>query len=224
MKITEKLFGTPKKTAISIICIAALLILIGGGTVFAVNIIARNTSIGEKKAQYLAFEDAGVESVSAEAVHTQFDFEHGTFVYEIEFVADGTAYEYDIKASDGTIIKKETEIVSLAQKHGEDNNKGTVSTGKAEQNAKPQTNEQSPKDNDVQISLDAAKNMALSDAGVSSSEITYTKETLDYEDGIAVYDIEFNTAEYEYEYEINAVTGEIHSKDTEARKAMPDSL
>lgn len=197
MKITQKLFGTPKKTAISIICIAALLILIGGGTVFAVNIIARNTSIGEKKAQLLAFEDAGIESVSAEAVHTQFDFEHGTFVYEIEFVADGTAYEYDVKASDGTIIKKETEIVSLAQKHGEDNN---------------------------QISLDNAKNMALSDAGVSSSEITYTKGTLDYEDGIAVYDIEFNTAEYAYEYEINAVTGEIHSKDTEARKAMTDSL
>ena len=66
-----------------------------------------------------------------------------------------------------------------------------------------------------QISVDAAKNAALTDAGLSSSEVVFTKEKLDYEDGIAVYDIEFYTNTMEYEYEINATTGAVYSKDVE---------
>ena len=40
-----------------------------------------------------------------------------------------------------------------------------------------------------QISLDDAKTAALTDAGVMASDVRYTKEKLDYEDGIAVYEL-----------------------------------
>ena len=68
---------------------------------------------------------------------------------------------------------------------------------------------------DGQISLEKAKGIVLADAGLANGDVTFTKAKLDYEDGIAVYDIEFYTAAYEYEYEVNASTGGIRSKDKE---------
>ena len=75
----------------------------------------------------------------------------------------------------------------------------TTQQGSAQQNAAQQnkTQQSTTQQNQVQptpssngqISVDAAKNAALTDAGLSSSEVVFTKENLDYEDGIAVYDI-----------------------------------
>lgn len=72
-----------------------------------------------------------------------------------------------------------------------------------------------------QISLEDAKQAALADAGLSDSDVVYTKEREDYEDGIAVYDIEFYADNVEYEYEINAVTGEVYSKSVETNQMQP---
>lgn len=80
---------------------------------------------------------------------------------------------------------------------------------------KSQTLPGSPQDSSSQISLDSAKETALSDAGVSSSDVTYTKAELDYEDGVPVYEIKFYTTNCEFEYEINASTGAIRSQDKE---------
>ena len=59
------------------------------------------------------------------------------------------------------------------------------------------------------IGADKAKSIALKDAGLSSSSVTFTKAKLDREDGVRVYEIE------EYEYEINASSGKIRDKDVE---------
>ena len=69
---------------------------------------------------------------------------------------------------------------------------------------------------DSQISLDEAKSVAVSDAGLTLSEVTCTKAELEYEDGIAVYEIKFNTPTHEYEYELYASNGAIRSKDMES--------
>lgn len=61
----------------------------------------------------------------------------------------------------------------------------------------------------AQITLEEAKSAALASAGLDASQVTYTKEKLDYEDGIAVYEIEFYTASQEYEYTILASDGAI---------------
>lgn len=71
-----------------------------------------------------------------------------------------------------------------------------------------------------QISLEDAKQAALADAGVSASDVLYTKEALDYENGTAVYDIEFYVDNVEYEYEINAVTGVVYSKNVETHQTQ----
>ena len=63
--------------------------------------------------------------------------------------------------------------------------------------------------------MDSAKAIALADAGLTEEEVTFTKEKLDWDDGVAVYDIDFHTSDMEYEYEINAATGVIMDRSQE---------
>ena len=199
MKRLKKFFGTPQRVVISLLCIAAVIAVLGTGTVFAATTIVRSSSIGEENAKNFAFADLGIDPLSAQNVHVEFDFEQGHFVYEIEFMAQGVEYEYWIKASDGAIVKKETPKDEIKDKTTD------LSVSEEEQ-----------QNSGSEIGLDAAKEIVISDAGVSESDVTYTKTKLEYEEGVAVYEIEFYTLTDEYEYEINAVTGAIRSKDKEA--------
>lgn len=74
---------------------------------------------------------------------------------------------------------------------------------------------QAPQSQEGQISLEDAKAAALADAGVTASDVVFTKEKSDYENGIAVYELEFYAQNAQYEYEINAVTGSVYSKDVD---------
>ena len=91
MKKIKEWFNTPKKAAVSCAVIAGCLLVLGTGTAFAASTVAENTSIGVAAAQNFAFADAGVDPAAAYVDHTEFDFERGQFVYEVEFIADGTA-------------------------------------------------------------------------------------------------------------------------------------
>lgn len=67
------------------------------------------------------------------------------------------------------------------------------------------------------LDLETVKALALADAGVKADTAVFTQSELEWEDGVQVYDLEFRTSEAEYDYEINAVTGAIISKDAEGR-------
>lgn len=188
MKKVKRFFETPLKAVISILCILAVLALLGTVTVFAASAIAENGAIGVENARNFAFADAGIDPLSAQVVRTEFDFEQGQFVYEVEFTANGTEYEYWIKASDGSVVKKELEIVGVD---------GTVTSPSAE------------------ITADQAKEVALNDAGLAASDVTFTKAKLDREGRIYVYELSFYTADAKFEYEVNASTGDIYSKSRE---------
>ena len=114
-------------------------------------------------------------------------------VYELEFYTSTTEYDYDVSATSGNIISRESEAFRTGSQSGTQ----TTTSG-------------------TDVTLDEAKAIALADAGVSSSEVTYKKAKLDYDDGIKVYDIEFYTSDREYEYEINASTGKVVSRSSEA--------
>ena len=63
------------------------------------------------------------------------------------------------------------------------------------------------------ISADRAKQIALSDAGVSGA--SFKKVKLDKDDGVRVYEIEFKVGNVEYEYDIDASSGAIISSSSE---------
>lgn len=54
-----------------------------------------------------------------------------------------------------------------------------------------------------------AKEIALAKAGVSESDLTFYTVGLDTHKGVMVYDVEFISGSYEFDCEVNAMTGEI---------------
>lgn len=191
----KRFFETPKKAVISSLCIAAVIVAAGASSVYAAGAIAESFAIGADNAKKFAFADAGIDPVSAQAVRTKFELENGQFVYEVDFYADGTEYEYLIKASNGLVVKKDVEVKIPAN---------TI---------------QIPTDSETIVSLDTAKQTALTDAGLSEAAVTFTDQKLDRDDGRMMYEIDFYTSDTKYEYEINAKTGDIFSKSKEALPA-----
>ncbi len=70
------------------------------------------------------------------------------------------------------------------------------------------------------LTIEEAKAKALVDAGLVGVQVTFTKSELDYDNGRQVYEIEFYTQDYEYEYEIDASTGEIIDFACEKREGI----
>ncbi|MBE6931805.1 MAG: hypothetical protein E7464_00275 [Ruminococcaceae bacterium] len=72
------------------------------------------------------------------------------------------------------------------------------------------------------ITEEEAKDIAISHAGLTQDQVTFVKSHLDPEDGRKVYDVEFYTQDFkEYDYEINAETGEIVEFDSDAEFYAP---
>ena len=65
------------------------------------------------------------------------------------------------------------------------------------------------------IGVSRAKEVALAHAGVSAGEAMEMKAELDREDGRQQYEVEFKAGGYEYDYEIDALTGAILAWDKE---------
>ena len=65
------------------------------------------------------------------------------------------------------------------------------------------------------IGLDAAKAAALSHAGVTASQAAFLEAEYDYDDGRMLYEVEFRVNGTKYEYEIDALTGEVIKHETE---------
>lgn len=71
----------------------------------------------------------------------------------------------------------------------------------ADQNTSQQEN--------VDLTLDDAKEIALKNAGLPADQVVFGDSDLEEENGRMIYEIDFETPEKEYEYEIDANTGEI---------------
>lgn len=63
------------------------------------------------------------------------------------------------------------------------------------------------------ITADEAKSIALSHAGIDSSDVMFIQAQEDRDDGQPVYDVEFYAGNQEYDYEILKSTGDILSYD-----------
>ncbi len=67
------------------------------------------------------------------------------------------------------------------------------------------------------ISKDEAKDAALEHAGFKAEDVNFVKTEYDSDDGKSVYEVEFYTKDFkEYDYKIDAKTGEVISFDEDA--------
>lgn len=193
------------------VCVATAAAVIGGGAVIGSARKAEKNSIGAEAAISAALQDAGLKKEDILRTKSDFERENGKYVFEVEFDADGKEFDYVIDAKNGSVIESKVENDSDAVKP----EKTTAAEIKTEAEKTAQSAEQ------VSISLDEAKEKAVSDAGVDRNSVKFIKAKLDKDDGKAVYEIEFTADGKEYEYDINAETGAIIDKDVENLKKAP---
>ena len=175
-----------KISTLSILGILGATVLSGSLMTFAAN----SSYIGVEKAKAIALKDAKVSDVTF--VKVKLDTEDGVKVYDVEFYKGNVEYDYEIDAITGQIREKDLDIENYTIPQKKDKNNKNLN-------------------NKAYIGVDKAKKIALRDAGVIG--VTFVKAKLDYEDGVRVYDIEFYKDNLEYDYEIDAATGQIREKD-----------
>lgn len=75
-----------------------------------------------------------------------------------------------------------------------------------------------------EITAERAKEIALGHAGITAEQATFVRAEREREDGRIVYDVEFYTKDFkEYDYEIDAQTGDIISFDADVENFTPSS-
>ena len=159
--------------------------------------------IGIEKAKEIAMSHAGVSAGSVSFVKAKIDTEDGVKVYDIEFYSGNVEYDYEINAATGAIMSFDQDIENY-----EIPTQPAAPTQAATQPAAP-TQAQTAS----VISVDKAKQIALSHSGVSGA--SFKKVKLDTDDGVRVYEIEFKVGNVEYEYDIDASSGAIISSSSE---------
>ncbi|MDY5509733.1 anti-sigma-I factor RsgI family protein [Dysosmobacter sp.] len=152
------------------------------------------------KAKSIALADAGVSESAALGLQVKQDWDDGVALYEVEFRSGGAEYEYDIRLSDGAILKSERD---------EDNN---------------YTHFAAASGSGALIGEAAAQSAALSHAGVKAADTSYLSCHLEYDDGrLECYEVEFRAGSTEYEYEIGPYDGAVWKAERESHAAVSTS-
>lgn len=138
-----------------------------------------------EQAKSLVFAHAEINADSAWNIDIDFERDNGLAVYEISFKANAYEYDYEINAVTGDILKSEKE---------RDDDAPSVPSGSDEGNY---------------ITTEKAKEIACSHAGIAINDIWDFDIDFERDNGLAVYELDFKADGYEYDYEINAVTGDI---------------
>lgn len=174
--------------------------------------------ISKKSAKQIALDHAGVSAKNAKFDDVELDTDDGVPSYEIEFEVGEDEYEYDIHAVTGKILDFEQDIEdSKPSKKPETKPEAKPETKpEVKPEEKPEVKpEVKPEAKPKQISKNEAINIALKHAGLSSSEVKIEDAELDDDDGKYVWEIEFESGDWEFEYEIDASTSKILSFDKE---------
>ncbi|MCM1326863.1 MAG: PepSY domain-containing protein [Bacteroidales bacterium] len=176
----------------------------------AVNPAASDSYIGEEAAKAAALADAGVQESDISYISCIIDYDDGRAEhYDVEFMIGSTEYEYEIDLYSGSVLAKSIEKDSdnravTNQVHS--GNSGNAANLEIPESSGTPANQTA---SDSYIGEESAWSIVLTHAGLKDSEISQKQIKLDLEDGIKVYEIEFHKGWTEYEYEINAVSGEI---------------
>lgn len=126
----------------------------------------------------------------------------------------------DSRQPAGTDAQQAAEPGSQTEE-GQDNQQPT---GTDNQQPAGQGGNQSGLANQPKLGVEEAKEAALKHAGLTSQEVTFIKEELDYDDGNTEYEIEFVTSTTKYEYEINAADGAVLGSSQEPVEQIPENL
>ncbi len=179
--------------------------------------------IGIEAAKETALKSAGLTEDQADFSTAGLDSRDGTFFYQVNFEAEGMEYDYAIDAVTGVVIEEN----SVAADDGAETSGAAASeaetsgavqaSGAAQASEAAQTSAAAQNASDSgMIGEEKAKEIALNYAGLTEDQTQRLWVKRDYDDGRSIYEVEFyGEGRDEYDYEIDAVTGEIVAFDTD---------
>lgn len=179
--------------------------------------------IDMETAKAAAIEAAGFSSDQVAFLSTELDSRNGIEYYDVDFTANGVEYDYDIDALTGAVIGSETPEAAELPKETQPAETAETSNTPDTSTADAVTLTVDTSGSEV-IGEEKAKEIALAHAGITADNAKFVKSGLDRDDGRRVYDVEFYSEDYtEYDYDIDALTGEILSFDHDAEYYTPAS-
>ena len=152
--------------------------------------------LSEEDAWTIVLAHAGLAAGEISFPELKLDWENGQQVYEIEFRAGAIEYDYEIASADGDILKYSMESDS-------------------EPASRPSPDSTAGKTSSDLLTEEDVWTIVLTHAGLTAEEISFPELELDREDGRQVYEIEFRAGTVEYDYEVDAVSGDILEYDVD---------
>ena len=155
-------------------------------------------SISMETAKSIAMKDAGISGESVSYSSAKLDWVDGRQVYDVDFFSVGIEYEYEILASDGTILKKKQDA-----EWGK--NSGTPAGHVAGQPNAAAGQSGAAQGATGYLTMEQGRQkVAERIPGVDPANV-YIKE--DYDDGRLKYEGEVYYNQTKYEFELDAATG-----------------
>ena len=189
-----------KKIALATIILVACISLIGcNKSSTPNNQNSNNSKITMEQAQEIALKHAKLTSDQVSFIKTDTELENGIEVYNIEFSYENKEYDYKINSANGEIVEYDSDIedYDITQQQATEGNKSVTPNNQNSNNSK--------------ITVEKAKEISLKHANLKDNQVVFDKTEMDYDNGVQVYDIEFHYNNIEYNYEIDANTGNILS-------------
>lgn len=141
--------------------------------------------ISTEQAKEIALQHAGIQSNQANFIKVEQDTDDGIIEYKIEFLCDNKKFDYTINADSGKIIGHKHKMMHHAMQN-------------QHQNA-----------HHMAMDTQKATDIALHHAQLTHNQVSRLNCHPEMEDGRNIYSVKFWKEYTEYEYEIDAQTGEI---------------
>ena len=165
--------------------------------------------IGRDAALEAALSDAQITEENVTRLKVSEDREDGQKVYEIRFDADGMEYDYEVAASDGQILNAEREELTPGSEENTAGSNVGGNTEQAEDTAQGDDVDVIPyTDNpNVKLTKEEAMKIALERVPGASEKDIHIE--LDSDDGQFRYEGDIIYEQKEYDFEIDANSGNI---------------
>ncbi len=140
--------------------------------------------ITTEQAKEIAMQHAGIQAHNAQFIKVEQEVDNGVAEYEIEFFCDNKKFDYTINADSGKIIGHKHKMVHHNSTHHQSSHHMAMDNQKATE-------------------------IALRHANLAHNQVHRLNCYQEMEDGRSIYSVKFWKDYTEYEYEIDAQTGEI---------------
>lgn len=165
--------------------------------------------ISEAEAKEIAYAQVpGAAEADTAIVMT--DFDDLRKAYDVQFVYENVLYEFKILARGGKIVEQDAEGAAAQTPAGQTDPQAADQAGTAEGTADGTTQTAQ-----TDIGLERAREIALAAVpGAAAGDITGAQA--DNDDGRLIYEVEIRYDGREYDFDIDAATGEIISRSDES--------